>query len=124
VGGGWGGRVLRGGAGAVPCGPPPLGPGAHDSPRPERRKPDPQGRARAAQAAPPEPNKKSSFVGPGRAERTDPTKLIFLLGSLGGCRRRTLAAERSAPISRKSSGKRVFGVRRMGGYYDTPPWVT
>ena len=74
---------------------------AHDSGPPERRKPDPQGRADTGH---PEPN-----------------KTWFLLGSSGGCRRRTLAAERFAPNSRKKFRKTGEGVRQHGGVLRHPP---
>lgn len=78
--------------------------GPPDRAAPERSHPAPQGRDRAAQAAPPEPNKTE-----------------VLLGSSGGCRRRTLAAVRSAPNSRKKFRKTGDGVRQHGGVLRHPP---
>lgn len=115
-GGGRGAGRGRGGAAPGERGPPP-----HDRRRPERSKPEPQGRAEPGRRpGPPELNKTRSFVVT-PVGVANPTKLVFCSCSSVGCRRRTLAAERSAPTSRKSSEKRVMGASAMGGYYDTPP---
>lgn len=84
---------------------------AHDSGPPERRKPDPQGRA--DRRTPNQTKTPVLFSSGGRNARTI-NKTLFLLGSSGGCRRRTLAAEHRGRL-RGAVG------RKKGGYYDTPP---
>ena len=86
----------------------------HDRRRAERRKPDPQGRA---DWRTPNPTKTPVLFGSGGRNARTINKTLFLLGSSGGCRRRTLAAEHRGQL-------RAAVGRKKGGYYDTPPWVT
>lgn len=113
-----GGGAAKAGAGRGRPGERRSGP--PDRAAPERSPPDPQGRAGQRT---PNPTKRLSFVrlAGDRAPGQLLTKLAFCWCSSGRSRRRTLAAERSAPTSRKSSEKRVRGASAMGGYYDTPP---
>jgi hypothetical protein len=77
------------------------GPGAHDSPRPERRKPAP----RAATVPPPQhPNKMERRFCWGAAPR-------------GGGGRQNRSRSNSAEKFRKPGGVALA----LGGYYDTPP---
>lgn len=103
-------------------GPAPADAGAARPTGPRRSEATPPRRAAPGRRKPHRPNQTKQPVLFGwRRQPPTVNKTSVLLGSSGGCRRRTLAAVRSAPNSRKKFRKTGEGVRQHGGVLRPPP---
>lgn len=103
-------------------GPAPADAGAARPTGPRRSEATPPRRAATGRRKPHRPNQTKQPVLFGwRREPPTVNKTSVLLGSSDGCRRRTLAAVRSAPNSRKKFRKTGEGVRQHGGVLRHPP---
>lgn len=90
---------------------------AHDSGPPERRKPEPQGRADPGEARTTRTQQNIQFCWTRAGGTPGPNKTYILVGFV---RRLPPPTSGGGPL-RLNSG--TTPGSKMGGYYDTPPWV-